>query len=483
MYPRTAFVAIIATLVHSVLIAQVKSPSSNKSVRIFGRMLGPTGPMRNETILLKTNGHAEDMETHTNYDGDFNFVVQPESQYDLSVPIPGFTGWSTGIQVQRSDVNLGNVVAQLLRPIAISGQIIDCADNSLRAQTVSLLIEGREETHTAQTDSNGAFRFSGLQPSLPYALRIAATGLRPTQMDVDAGEMNVDMGAIVVQPIRPLRAETSVGKSATAVPDRTARVSGRVTDASGIPVAGILDFRKVNQELSSLEIDPNGAFVLPVEGRTQYEVYVRKQNVPPVFDQIARLEIADGQDIDLGIVAVRFAPQNKSMATLAGSVKISEVSATTEPRRTSAKNPVPKVAAIFAANGGSVHVIQSNGTIEELPAETGQVGCSSLLISEDLEAAGWLVDSDFCCTSYPIQQRLVVYRPGKPLQRFTGDGRAIFDWRFVGGGKQVAFYQSFLHGTSAQHYELHDSKTGRLIDKWDGDLTMKAPKWTKGLKS
>ena len=85
-----------------------------------------------------------------------------------------------------------------------------------------------------------------------------------------------------------------------------------------------------------------------------------------------------------------------------------------------------------------------------------QVGGRSPIFSDDRKAVGWLVDSDFCCTSYPIQLMLVVYTPGKPLHHFMGDGRAIFRWGFVDGGKRVAFYQDFLHGTAGPHYELHD---------------------------
>jgi hypothetical protein len=34
-----------------------------------------------------------------------------------------------------------------------------------------------------------------------------------------------------------------------------------------------------------------------------------------------------------------------------------------------------------------------------------------------------------------------------------------------------------------EHYELRDVETGRLLDKWDGDLTAKAPKWMRGMRS
>ena len=104
------------------------------------------------------------------------------------------------------------------------------------------------------------------------------------------------------------------------------------------------------------------------------------------------------------------------------------------------------------------------------------------MISDDDRAVGWLADSDFCCTSYPISLALVIYRPGKSLRQFTGDGRAIFDWHFLAGGRQVAFYQDFPHGTPAPPYELHDVETGNLLGKWDGALT-NPPKWTRGPRS
>ena len=143
----------------------------------------------------------------------------------------------------------------------------------------------------------------------------------------------------------------------------------------------------------------------------------------------------------------------------------------------------PTFAAMFIGAGGTANIIDSTGKVLQPPKEKDQVDIASPQISEDRREAGWLGEFPFCCTSYPISLTLVVYRQGKPIRRFKGDARSIFDWKFMEGGKQVAFYQDFLHGTQAQHYELRDVETGRLIDKWDGNLTAKAPKWTKGMRS
>jgi hypothetical protein len=103
------------------------------------------------------------------------------------------------------------------------------------------------------------------------------------------------------------------------------------------------------------------------------------------------------------------------------------------------------------------------------------------MISANMMAVGWLADYDNCCTSYSLSLGLVVYTPRKPPRAYKGDGRAIFGWHFVAGGKQFAFFQEFPHGNLVPHYELRDVTTGRLIDKWDeGDMT-KLPGWTSGL--
>jgi len=54
---------------------------------------------------------------------------------------------------------------------------------------------------------------------------------------------------------------------------------------------------------------------------------------------------------------------------------------------------------------------------------------------------------------------------------------------FEAGGRQIAFSTNIVHGDLASHYELRDTQAGRLIDKWDGHLTGKAPAWAKKLRS
>jgi len=183
----------------------------------------------------------------------------------------------------------------------------------------------------------------------------------------------------------------------------------------------------------------------------------------------------------MGNIVLQSSPKQEPMGHLVGPVTVTPIPAAAVSKTPSAlTTKAASVAAIFVGADGT-NIIHDDGTVLRPPKEKEQVGASSLRISEDKSAVGWLVDSDFCCTSYPLQLMLVVHRPGKPLHRFTGDGRAIFDWKFVGDGKQVALYQDYPHGTPAQHYELRDVETDRLISKWDGDLTPKAPMWAQGL--
>jgi hypothetical protein len=123
-----------------------------------------------------------------------------------------------------------------------------------------------------------------------------------------------------------------------------------------------------------------------------------------------------------------------------------------------------------------VHIVLNDGREVQPPKEKDQVGSSHPSISEDKRVVGWLVDYDNCCTSYPLSLKLIVYRIGKPSCKFEGDGRGIFGWHFVGGGKQVAFYQDFPHGNSVPHYELRDVETCRLLKVQDDD-SPKSPAW------
>jgi hypothetical protein len=146
-----------------------------------------------------------------------------------------------------------------------------------------------------------------------------------------------------------------------------------------------------------------------------------------------------------------------------------------------ANSAATSIARIYTDSDGLIHIVHSDGREVMASKEKGQVTSSSAAVSSDKRTAGWLVEFENCCTSYPIPLTLVLYSPGRPIRRL-GNGMMICDWHFEGGGNQVGFSTNTVHGDFAPHYELRDTHTGRLIDNWDGRLTDKAPSWTRRLK-
>ncbi len=262
------------------------------------------------------------------------------------------------------------------------------------------------------------------------------------------------------------------------------RVSGQLITITGRPVQGkIIDFRiNLVGPIQSDRTDANGFFAGELSAPLA-EISVPDGSDHPKIAPIGWLYVLPGATIDLGSISFDNSTINKPQARLRGPIRLVEL-----PQRSTAN--AGKIAALVIACSGPVQdycdrntltVIHGDGSAAEPIADKNQIRVSSPMISEDGSTAGWLANEPFCCTSYPIATRLAVYIPTKPLRMFNGDGRAIFKWKFIFNGEQVAFYHDFLHGTPAQHYELRDVSTGRLISKWDGELTGKASTWTKGL--
>src|ERR1700676_2912997 len=63
--------------------------------------------------------------------------------------------------------------------------------------------------------------------------------------------------------------------------------------------------------------------------------------------------------------------------------------------------PAPPIEKVYVATDGQIHIV-SGGTDVLTPKEEGQVDCRSSKIAADGRTAGWLVESENCCTSYPI---------------------------------------------------------------------------------
>lgn len=288
---------------------------------------------------------------------------------------------------------------------------------------------------------------------------------------------------------------TVFGQMASDRPSEAVHVSGRIVDPAGAALPHFpLNFRKIGVNvvgpMVSVKTDQDGRFLFTMDPYVGYQFYVMISEVQPSYLDIGTLEGAAGEDIDLGSIVLKVLPRNLAGVHVAGPISATSFGPSAHQRK--AKQRPSSIAAILVACSGppdlycdhnDLRVLFGNGKDLQLSREKNQVGYSLPAVAKDGRAAGWLAKTPFCCTSYPIALQLQIYRPGKPLRRFSGDGRAIFHWRFVRDGKYVAFYQDFLHGTSMPHYELRDVDTGKLRGKWNGELTARAPKWARELGS
>jgi len=135
---------------------------------------------------------------------------------------------------------------------------------------------------------------------------------------------------------------------------------------------------------------------------------------------------------------------------------------------------------IYTSVKGEIHIV-SAGVDQVAPKQTDQVNCTSPQLAQGGRTAGWLVNSDNCCNSYPIPLSLVIFRYGRVIRRFH-PGQSIWDWQFLKNDQKVAFWTGPTHGDIVPHFELHDVDSGRLLAHWDGHLTQKHPAWVSGLK-
>src|ERR1035441_3744666 len=266
-------------------------------------------------------------------------------------------------------------------------------------------------------------------------------------------------------------------------PPNGLQISGRIVDQFGTPLSGqVLNFRVV--DTGSPEVvrtTEDGRFAFTGKGYIPYELYVPATG-SNAFTLISWVVVADGRDFDFGDVRLQFPSAGSPMARIAGPLKV--IASRTDgditiasPRPSSPKSILSLYTVCSATKDWCdykmLHIVSGDGRDALAPKEKDQVGFSSPRISDDGAEAGWLSDSDFCCTSYPISLALIVYRPGKPIRRFEGN-RAIMGWHFVARGKQVAFYTDFLHGNSVPQHQLRDVETGRIVATWKGQITNNA---------
>jgi len=136
---------------------------------------------------------------------------------------------------------------------------------------------------------------------------------------------------------------------------------------------------------------------------------------------------------------------------------------------------------VVTHDAGVVHVVDSSGKDVVPPKEKDQVSCSDAKVSPDKQTAGWLVDYENCCTSYPIPLTLVLYRDGKVIQHLA-PGQMIYDWHFW-KNDEVAVSDGPTHNPSGPQIHLYNIRTGKLLKEWYGEYGDKAPAWGEGLRN
>ena len=144
----------------------------------------------------------------------------------------------------------------------------------------------------------------------------------------------------------------------------------------------------------------------------------------------------------------------------------------------------PEYRSVLIDGGGQLHIGLSSGG-EILPAKLpGQVAFGEALLSQDHKTVGWLAYYPYPGDSNPpvdpIPGRLVLYQSGHVLRTFP-TGQIFWSWQFANGDREVAYCTGPTHG-GAGECELHDLKSGNLVERWFPKEDDRPPDWTKGLR-
>jgi hypothetical protein len=145
----------------------------------------------------------------------------------------------------------------------------------------------------------------------------------------------------------------------------------------------------------------------------------------------------------------------------------------------------------FDAGPGPLHLVYSDDLDIEIPNETKRFGdgeepvtqaaFSDIQLAADHLHIGWLAEYKYCGQSYECPMELVIYKSRKEPLYIRPSYGIMWKWRFLNGGKEVAVHSGFTHGDSAGVYALHDTDTGRELDRFPSK-DKKMPDWVKQLK-
>jgi hypothetical protein len=191
--------------------------------------------------------------------GSFEFRDLPAGRWELTASKAGFVTMRFGQQrpfeagrpIEVTDgQTIDRVTVMLPRGAAISGRVFDEFGDPVAGARVQALryqmIQGARRLSpvgmTAQSDDTGAFRLYGLMPG-DYFVSAVLRAFQPDNSDDPNGYAPTyypGTGSVAdAQPVS-LTVSQEASISFALMPVRTARISGRVVNSAGAPVAGMV---------------------------------------------------------------------------------------------------------------------------------------------------------------------------------------------------------------------------------------------------
>jgi 5-hydroxyisourate hydrolase-like protein (transthyretin family) len=264
MWTRRILMATVVTLGLVAPVAAQEPPKQPPEGKISGRVVDAASgrPIRAAVVRVVT-AQGRQLSAGTDVEGRFEFTALAAGQYRLEAradrylamhfggtPALGLAGVPQRPIVLREGEHFDRADVALPRAGAVEGRVLDEFGDPAPNVTVRLsqltYAAGRRRlmpvggpTQSPTTDDKGQFRIAGLQPGTYFVSALSGVftdqngsgGFAPTYYPgtpapADAGRVRVGYGTDVT------------GLVINLVPAKSARMSGRVVDAGGAPVAG-----------------------------------------------------------------------------------------------------------------------------------------------------------------------------------------------------------------------------------------------------
>jgi hypothetical protein len=329
---------IAAALLLAALVAQApQSPPRDLPVavktpptaEVSGRVISTDKqPLRRAIVRLSSATLLAPRVVRTDLEGRYTFANLPAGRFTLRVTKAGYLALDYGQrrpfeQGRRLELRAGEklrgVDVTLPRAAAISGTILDDSVDPAGQMWVvaarSAFRDGRRQlvpAVTTVTDDIGQFRLAGLAPGEYYVVARERDGRVTDTADEPVGfEMTFHPGTTVAsdaQPVRVTLGEEVVNLNVSMIPARTAIITGRVVDPTGVP-AGSMRVSLVESKASPVGIGGivGGSMVSPSDGRFRMAgvrpgKWIIAVSRPPDVNGTLPIDIGPGETRDVTVV-------------------------------------------------------------------------------------------------------------------------------------------------------------------------------------